>query len=254
MIRYLPIALLAAGLSVSCGTEAEPESVTAPNEVLAAVVPEPAAVPAEAELPAAELPVEPETELDPWSPTRAAAFDELLADAGMAVELPAGFHMTPGGDNPALPYETALVHETGRLEVRLSLRPISKLELHFNDPHSAAPEPNHIFGMMFRAVVEQLSPTGIGIESELAPVALEPYGASWGALVVVDLRPEVAGGIPQGILLALHLEDSADAYALFLPSDLKEDRALIESALRCLRYAEQPPLPPTSQPTPKDED
>lgn len=176
-----------------------------------------------------------------WSPARQAAWDELLKEARLQLAIPDGFHLEAGDDNIALPFEARLVSDDGRLEVRLSVRPLAELQLHFDDPHSAAPEPNHVFAMMFRAVVEELSPTGIGLESELGPEGLEPYGASWGALVALDLRPEVAPGYKEGMLLALHLEDASDAYALFLPRDLKADADLIRDAIHCLRYIREEP-------------
>ena len=218
-MKHVPLAIaLAVGLHLACARPAEPPLAAAPEPQLAPSAP---------------------TDTS-WTPAHDAAFAALLAEAGMRFNLPAGFHLTHGADNPALPYEAALADDGGRLEVRLSLRPISKVELAFDDPHSSAPEPNHLFAMMFRAVVEQLSPSGIGLESELTPQALEPYGASWGAVVVLDLRPEVAGGINQGILLALHLEDAADAYALFLPKNLKADRDRVDAALRCIGYGPSP--------------
>jgi len=227
MKRTLCIAVSSALLLASCGSSSEPAHAQAAmpeaaGEVAPPVAPKPA-----------------------WTASRQTAWEELLEEARLNLDIPEGFHLEPGDDNIALPFEARLVSDDQRLEVRLSVRPLAELQLHFDDPHSAAPEPNHIFAMMFRAIVEELSPTGIGIESELSPKALEPYGASWGALVVLDLRPEVAPGHSEAILLSLHLEDASDAYALFLPTNLKEDGPLISKAVNCLRYV---PLPAASKP------
>jgi hypothetical protein len=190
-----------------------------------------------------------ETAQEPgMSPQRQKAWDELLDEARVKLTIPDGFHLAPGDDNVALPFEARLLADNGRLEVRLSIRPLARLQLAFDDPHSAAPEPNHVFAMMFRAIVEELSPSGLGIETELSPNALESYGASWGSLVALDLRPEVAPGYDQGMLLSLHLEDAADAYALFLPKDLKADGSLISSAVHCLGFE---PLAPAAEPKPE---
>lgn len=76
-------------------------------------------------------------------PTTRQAFDRLLDESGLHLESSQNFIDVPISANPVLPYEHAMRHKSGELELRFIIRPLKRIEIEYNDPHNAAPEPNH---------------------------------------------------------------------------------------------------------------
>jgi len=76
------------------------------------------------------------------------AFDRLLDESGLHLESSSSFIDIPISANSVLPYEHAMRHESGELELRFIIRPLNRIEIEYNDPHNAAPEPNHLFPLL----------------------------------------------------------------------------------------------------------
>ena len=178
-----------------------------------------------------------------WPGTGAAerpGFDRLLQEGGLRYSAPAGFEERLPGYSP-FGYEKRLVSEALPLEVRYSIRPLNRIEVDYEDPHNAAPHPNDLFDMLFRSVIEVLSDGPDSVSRAYPPeTAAARFNAGWAAVAVMDIKPEVSRYYTQGLLLAMHRNDRADAYVLVLTNDLAAHKSDIDTIHRSLGFIERP--------------
>lgn len=151
---------------------------------------------------------------------------------------PAGFHVAPAEQNPILPYEHAVAQDNGKIEIRYAIRPLARLKVEYDDPHSSAPEPDHVFPMMFQAILDRLA-----VDSGRTPrreystkEAKKLFNADWAAASVFDVKPDFSGRYREALLLALHKNGKADAYAVFLYRRDPRTKAMIRKALPALAF------------------
>ena len=167
-----------------------------------------------------------------------AAFDRLLNEAGL--------HMNRSGDfvdlapeaNEILPYEHAVRHQSGDLEVRFIVRPLERIRIEYDDPHNAAPEPNHLFPLLFESITYRLSAdreysSRTFHESE----AQNRFNADWAAASAFDVVPGFGGEFRNALLIAMHRNETADAYTLFLYNDPERAKQLINEAISIMSFA-----------------
>ena len=165
------------------------------------------------------------------------AFDRLLDESGMRLESSQNLIDVPIRANPVLPYEHAMRHESGELELRFIIRPLRRIEIEYNDPHNAAPEPNHLFPLLFESLIDRLSANSNSNSRTLSePEAREKFNAQWAALSIFDVNPEFSSDFKNAILLAMHKNDQADAYTLFLYNDHERAKSLINETLSVLSF------------------
>ena len=179
-------------------------------------------------------------------------FHNLLAEGGLVFEAPAGFHPLPVQPDFVMPYEARYLSDDGRLEIRYAIRPLDRIEIDYQDPHNAAPAPNDLFNMLFRALSETLARDHQVLSREYpADQAHRLFNAGWAAVGVFDLAKGISDRFTQAMLVAIHQNDKADAYALFLTNDLGAEKARIKKVLGALRFERfenpihQPPVPTT---------
>jgi len=166
------------------------------------------------------------------------SFTGLLQEAGLQLHTPAGFRELAIEDDPLLPYEKRLLSPDGGLEVRYAIRPLDRIEIDYHDPHSSAPAPNDIFEMLFRSLSESLALGSHTLSrAYLPPDAHKQFNAGWAAVAVFDLEPVVSKAFHQGMLIAIHQNDKADAYTLFLTNDLKGQKGPIQALSNSLRFS-----------------
>ena len=178
------------------------------------------------------------------------SFAQLLEEGGLAFEPPRGFHEVPVEPDYVMPYEARYRSDDGKLEVRYAIRPLNRIQIDYDDPHNAAPAPNDLFNMLFRTLSETLA-VDHQVISRTYPLekAREEYNAGWVAVGVFDLSPDISRQYRQAMLFALHQNDKADAYLLFLTNDLAEEKARIQAARTSLKFRtfetpiNQPPSP-----------
>lgn len=169
------------------------------------------------------------------------AFDRLLDESGLHLESSQNFIDIPISANPVLPYEHAMRHESGELELRFIIRPLQRIEIEYNDPHNAAPEPNHLFPLLFESLIDRLSANSNYNSRTLSePEARDKFNAQWAALSIFDINPEFSSDYKSAILLAMHKNDYADAYTLFLYNDHEQAKILINAALATLSFTSKP--------------
>lgn len=168
-------------------------------------------------------------------------FVGLLAEAGMEFTRPAGFQDLPVQPNELLPYEHSIGRTDGVLEIRYAIRPLARIEVDYEDPHSAKPEPNHMFPLMFQAILGRVARHGHNPSSEYPQdKARARFGADWASAAIFDVDPGFSSELSHGLLLALHKNQLADAYAVFLFDDYEQAKPLLDETLEALRFAPEP--------------
>lgn len=166
------------------------------------------------------------------------AFERLLIESGLRMKTPQHYTNVPIQANPILPYEHAIKHESGALEVRFIIRPLSRITIDYTDPHNAAPEPNHLFPLLFESITTQLSAGGDVPSSTFSESDAESnFNAQWAAASVFDVVPEFSADYRSALLVAMHKNQMADAYTLFLYNDHEQAKTLINAALSTLAFS-----------------
>lgn len=165
------------------------------------------------------------------------SFQDLLQEAGLIFNPPQQYRKIDVVNKGLFPYEHALRKDNNSLEVRYSIRPLSRIEMDYEDPHNAAPEPNHIFTMMFTALIGQLSSGGSSPHREYQQQEAQTrFNADWAALSVFDVEPEYSTDFSQAFLLALHKNNLSDAYMVILFNDYSEIKPALEQVMQSLRF------------------
>jgi hypothetical protein len=181
----------------------------------------------------------------PWAQAndhnRQEAFEQLLIESSLHIETPAHFSGTPVLSNPVLPYEHALRHESGALEMRFIIRPLSRITIDYSDPHNAAPEADHLFPLLFESIANLLS-NGDDSPTSTFPEAIaeSSFNANWAAAAVLSIDPQFASGYQNGLLIAMHRNRVADAYTLFLYNDHEQAKPLISNLLSVMSFTPAP--------------
>ena len=129
---------------------------------------------------------------------------------------------------------------------------MSRIEIDYEDPHNAAPAPNDLFNMLFRTLSETLAEDHqVMSRTYTVEKAREEYRAGWAAVGVFDLSPDISDRYREAMLFAIHQNDKADAYMLFLTNDLAAEKERIKQARTSLRFqAYEKPI--NTPPSPED--
>lgn len=164
-------------------------------------------------------------------------FEKLLQEAGLTFMQPESFASIEVTGNALFPFEHAIRRDDNVLQVNYSIRPLSRISIDYEDPHNSAPEPNHIFTMMFTALIGQLSSGGATPHREYsANDAKEKFNADWAALSVFDVEPAYSNEYQQAFLVALHKNNLSDAYLVILFNDYNEIKPHLDSVFSSLRF------------------
>ena len=168
------------------------------------------------------------------------SFQELLKEAGLSFTTPAEFEEISLQTSPFLQHEKAIRNRKGDLEIRYAIRPLQRIEIDYQDPHSAVPEPNHMFNMLFHTLVGNLTQRGSRSPTReySANQSKEFFNADWAALGVFDVVDAYSSEFDQAMLLALHKNAMADAYAVFLFDDYTQVKQSIQQSMTALKFKE----------------
>ena len=170
------------------------------------------------------------------------AFAALLDEASLRIDTPLNFSTTPVQENALLPYEHALRHDSGAVEVRFIIRPLSRITIDYSDPHNAAPEPEHLFPLLFESITTQLSVDSHTPSSTFSEaIAESSFNANWAAAAAFDIDPRFANGYRNALLIAMHRNRVADAYTLFLYNDQEQAKPLINDLLSVMSFTPAEP-------------
>lgn len=164
-------------------------------------------------------------------------FEQLLVDAGLILKAPADFEIRTPEVNDVLSYEYALQHRQKKLAVRYAIRPINMVAIDYEDPHNSAPEPNHLFPMLFQSLISNFSDGGNSPSNEYsASDAKVLFNADWAAAAVMDVIDNFSDEYAQVLLLALHKNNASDAYVIILFDDYATVKPEIKTVLSSLRF------------------
>jgi len=164
-------------------------------------------------------------------------FEQLLTEAGMRLLAPEGFVSVPVLPNPLFMYDQALASPDGAMEIRYAVRPLGRIIVDYDDPHSSVPDPNHMFPLMFQSMVTLLSNGRHSPSGEYPPnQAREKFHADWAAAAVFDISAEFDPGHRHALVIAMHKNRLADAYAIFLFDDYQQAKPQIDANLGALGF------------------
>ncbi len=162
---------------------------------------------------------------------------DLMQEAGLTYLLPADYLPIQIDSYPQFPHELAIEHRDKLIQVRYSIRPLSRIEIDYEDPHNAAPEPNHIFTMIFTSLIGHLSIGGNTPHREYSTAeAQEKFNADWAALSLFDVDPEYSRDYRHAFLLAIHKNNLSDAYLVILFNDLQTIKPMLDEAMTSLTF------------------
>lgn len=168
------------------------------------------------------------------------AFLTLVKRCQMEFNTPGGFTFAPGESTPQLDYEGKLVTEDGKLEVRLALRCLADAEVDYEDPHSSKPAPEHIYPLMYTAIVQEISTDPHAPSGGFGEAALTEFHSDWGQMSLLTPKPEFGGDYSSMIFLAIHRRAAADAYMVLLFDDYEEVKDQVKSAMGSLSFLDMP--------------
>jgi len=172
----------------------------------------------------------------------------LLAEAELELRPIPGTVPGAPGSGALLAYEHSAEDPENRLQVRYVIRPIGRVTIDYEDPHNSAPDPNHLFPLMFQSIVGQLSGGGHSPTREYPPTqAAELFRADWAAAAVFAVVEEYGSGYGEALIIAMHKNHVADAYTIFLYNDYPAVKDKIRSNLRTLRFMSRPQAAAESQ-------
>ncbi|WP_287409212.1 hypothetical protein, partial [Oceanithermus sp.] len=133
-------------------------------------------------------------------------------------------------------YQHRVVSDDGQVEIRYVVLPLDRVEIDYDDPHSSAPEPDHLFTLLFPGILTEISGWGRYKSREYPEdEALRLFRADWAAVAVLEVTPEYSPERRQALVVALHRNGHADAYQIFLGNDVKrlgEEAKRVQAALR----------------------
>jgi len=164
-------------------------------------------------------------------------FEQLLAESGMALAVPDGFAAAEARPNARFIYDHAYASLDGALEIRYAVRPLRRIRIDYEDPHSAAPDPDHMSPLMFQSIVTRLSDGRHSPTREYPSTqAWEKFNADWAAAAVFDMNSGFATEHRQALVIAMHKNALADAYTIFLFDDYEPVKQGINDNLSSLRF------------------
>ena len=132
--------------------------------------------------------------------------------------------------------EKALRRDDAAMEIRYAIRSTARATVEYEGPHNDAPDPNHLYAMMFRALVDALAAGGdTPLREYPADQAREKSNADWAAAAVFDVDTGLNSANKQGLLIAMHKNEKGDAYEIFRLDDYTAVKAEINANLGSLR-------------------
>lgn len=180
--------------------------------------------------------------LGAWPPQAAPAdappsFDRLLVEASARFAPPQGFEDMAVPLIDRFPFDRALRDPAGTLQVLYAVRPIARMEIDYDDPHSSAPNPNHIFPLVFDSLVGMLSAGGHTPSRQFEDRQARKYfNADLASAATFDLDRAVSAEFRFGFLVGAHKNQKADLYTLFLYNDPQLAKAQIDALLATLAF------------------
>ena len=177
------------------------------------------------------------------APARPADFAELLKESGLEVNIPPDFVEIPVPETEVYAFEKAWRKKDGSMEIRMAIRPISRVVIDYDDPHGSAPDPNDVHSMVFAALLGQLSTQGELPSRDLPPqLARKTFNAEWASIALMGADPAVNTKHKEAMLLGIHKDRMADAFVLFLYDDPVKAKPELNRLLKIIKFTRATPL------------
>jgi hypothetical protein len=170
-------------------------------------------------------------------------FTDLLERANLIFEKPAGLEETKIIQNRQMNYEYAVKYPKNNFEVRYAIRPLDKL-LHYYEemeknkkPGDENIHPNKLYSKLLQVTTLNIS------DGQLPEItvfdkdaAKEEFNADWGATTFVEVGKEFGQKYKYCMIVAIHKDNSGDAYFFYL-SDTKDGfKELMNAAFYSLKF------------------
>lgn len=166
-------------------------------------------------------------------------FNGLLIESGLSYQQVDGFKNVNIKPDYVMPYEKRIRTKDESLEVRYAIRPLSRIEIAYDDPHNSAPHPNDLFEMLFRTLTETLAGGSHVISRAYTPEqAKELFNAGWASAGAFDISPDISKQYKQAMMITIHHNDKADAYMLILTDDLGIQKQTINKVKNSLKFTQ----------------
>jgi hypothetical protein len=167
-----------------------------------------------------------------------ATFATLLDEAGLVLEKGHQLVDDVRPETKLYAFQKAVRHRDLPLKIYYAIRPLARMKIDYEDPHSNAPDPNHIFPMVFQALVGRLARHGSSPSRVYPPEKAKAlFNADWAAAALFDADPALKSDYRSALLVAIHKNARADAYTLYVFDDPKPVKAAIDDALGSLGFA-----------------
>jgi len=166
-------------------------------------------------------------------------FNNLLIESGLSYQEIDGFKDVDIEPEYVMPYEKRIRTKDESLEVRYAIRPLKRIEIVYDDPHSSAPHPNDLFEMLFRTLTETLAGGSHVISRAYPPdQAKKLFNAGWASAGAFDISPDISKQYKQAMMITIHHNDKADAYILILTDDLGLQKQTISKLKGSLKFTQ----------------
>jgi len=172
-----------------------------------------------------------------------AGFNKLLDDHNMRFIMPKDFSPVPVVENEDVIYQYAIKSKKVKLELRYS---IFSLKEHIREYEEFKKKKNGVmidpnsppaYYAMTIAVVMNIAGTEKYNETKLAPEAVKTeFNADWGASYIVECKSGYSKGYKYATILALHRDNEADVYMVFLFDDLKTVMAEMLASFYSIKF------------------
>jgi hypothetical protein len=169
-------------------------------------------------------------------------FQSTLTESKMKFAQPADFDPVPVKANRHVLYQYALKHRVKKLEIRYSIWPLGKRLAEFRktpkEPGTVMLDPNSAYQTFSMALAMNIASNGrLLSNAEFRPEdAAREFGAGWGGSTFVECPSGFGEGYRYAMILALHKDDAADAYIIYLFDDAKEVQQEMMAVFYCLQY------------------
>jgi hypothetical protein len=169
-------------------------------------------------------------------------FQPMLAESKMKFAQPADFDPVPVKPNRHVLYQYALKHRAKKLEIRYSLWPLEKRLAEFRktpkESGTVMLDPNTAYQTFTTALAMNIAGNGrLLSKAEFKPEnAAREFNAGWGSSTFVECGSGFGEGYRYAIIVALHKDDAADAYIIYLFDDGKEVQQEMMAAFYALKF------------------
>ena len=111
------------------------------------------------------------------------------------------------------------------------------VEIDYEDPHNAAPDPDHLFPIPFQSLTPDFSRGGSSPSNENSTAgAKTKFNADSAGVAVMDMTRDFSDEYDEVLLLALHKNNASDAYVIVLFDDYADVKPEINKVPGSLKF------------------